>query len=135
MKESTTKDLDAEQLDSLFSAIGWSPRGPEKWKEVLSKSFFVLSIWDDTKLIGLGRIVEDGVMCMFYDIGVLPEYQDKGIGKKIMEMLIDQVKDKKYASISLFSWAENPLNVPFYEKFGFVQTNTGMELEKYMNRE
>ncbi len=74
-------------------------------------------------------------MCMFYDIGVHPDYQRKGIGTNIMQVLIDEVKDKNYASIGLFAWEYNPQNMPFYEKFGFKKVGTGMELLKYMKRE
>ena len=135
LTDSTDKNITPERLDGLFEAIGWKRRGKDKWLEVLSKSQFVFSVWDSERLVGFGRIMEDGVMCMFYDIGVHPEYQKKGIGKQIMNKLIDQVKDKKYASIGLFAWAKNPENIPFYEKFGFKQVKTGMELEKYMERE
>ena len=93
-------------------------------------------MWDEKTLIGFGRIMEDGVMCMFYDIGVHPAYQRQKIGTKIMNTLLAQVKDKKYASIGLFAWEENKdANMLFYKKFGFEQVNTGMELVKYMKRE
>lgn len=135
LNERTDKLLDPEKLNTLFSHIGWGKRTNEKWLEVLSKSSFVYSLWDEENLIGLGRIMEDGVMCMFYDIAVVPTYQGKGIGRRVMENLIDQVKDKKYASIGLFAWEENPNNIPFYEKFGFEKQTSGMELVKYMVRE
>ncbi len=135
LKESFEKVLEAEQLDNLFQAISWSKRGKSKWQEVLNKSYFVYSVWDNNKLVGLGRILEDGVMCMFYDIGVHPDYQGKGLGKQIMNKHIDQVKDKRYASIGLFAWEENPNNIPFYERFGFEKVSTGMELVRYMKRE
>jgi len=127
-------DLDTQQLDSLWNAIGWRQRGQEKWKKVLSKSYFMYTAWDGNRLIGTGRITEDGIMCMFYDIGVHPDYQRKGIGARILEELISRVKDREYASIGLFAWEENPANIPFYEKFGFVKTS-GMELGRYMKPE
>ena len=99
------------------------------------KSDFLFTVWDDKKLVGMGRIVEDGVMCMFYDIGMHPDYQNRGIGKHIMKNLIKFVKNKKYASIVLFGWEKNPNNIPFYENFGFVRVPNGLELFKYMNRE
>ena len=105
-----------------------------KWKEILSKSSFVYSLFDGNKLIGFGRILEDGVMCMFYDIGVHPNYEMKGVGTRIMQKLIDKVKDKGYASIGLFAWDKNPENIQFYEKFGYKLTK-GMELIKYMKPE
>ncbi len=130
-----SKNVNTELLDALWSAIGWRIRGKEKWKEVLAKSYYFVTVWDGTKLIGSGRIMEDGIMCMLYDIGIHPEYQRKGIGSKIMERLIAQVKDKKYASIGLFAWEENPANIPFYEKFGFVRKTSGMELDRLMKPE
>ncbi len=126
--------MDTQQLDSLWNAIGWRQRGQEKWKKVLSKSYFMYTAWDGNRLIGTGRITEDGIMCMFYDIGVHPDYQRKGIGARILEELISRVKDREYASIGLFAWEENPANIPFYEKFGFVKTS-GMELGRYMKPE
>jgi len=131
-KEGTA--IDPHQLDNLWKAIGWKPRGKAKWREVLSKSYFMYTAWDADKVVGAGRIVEDGIMCMFYDLGVDPDYQRTGIGSRILEELIIQVKDKGYASIGLFAWEENPANIPFYEKHGFVRTS-GMELIKHMKPE
>ena len=132
---SVQKNIDPAKLDHLFESIGWRKRGSDRWKEVLSKSSFVYSVWDKDNIVGFGRILEDGVMCMFYDIGVFPVYQRKGVGTMIMEALIDQVKDKGYASIGIFAWEQNPHNIKFYEKFGFQKVPTGMELVKYMQRE
>src|ERR1700691_1462989 len=133
-RERTDKQLDIKELHALFREIGWGPCGAEKWRRVLERSSYIYSVWDNTKLIGLGRILEDGVMCMFYDIGVLPEYQGRGLGSRITHNLIEQVKDKHYASIGLFTWEGNPINIPFYRKFGFEVVPTGMELIKHMCR-
>lgn len=128
------KHVSTEQLNNLFTAIGWKARESVRWKEVLEKSTYLITFWDESNLVGMGRILEDGVMCMFYDIGVHPDYQNKGIGKQIMEKLIGQVRGKDYVSIGLFPWHDNPSNIPFYEKLGFVKVS-GMELENYMKRE
>lgn len=132
---SEQKDLPINQLNALFEAIGWNPRPEGKWKKALEASSYVVSAWDEERLVGIGRILEDGVMCMFYDIGISPAYQNRRIGKGIMERLIDRVKDEGFASIGIFAWEENPLNIPFYEKFGFEKQTSGMELVKYMARE
>ncbi|MBI2139044.1 GNAT family N-acetyltransferase [Candidatus Woesearchaeota archaeon] len=136
LTEYTKKKIGPKRLDELWIAIGWTPR-KTKWLEVLSKSSFVYSIWDGRRLAGLGRIVEDGVMCMFYDIGVHPDFQGKhSVGPRIIEALIAKVKSKGYASIGLFRWEPNlKNNTRIYEKFGFKNVNTGMELTKYMKRE
>ena len=132
MNISLSKNPDSKQLDELWKAVGWNRRGKNKWKKILTKSSYVCSAWENNKLIGFGRILEDGIMCMFYDIGIHPDYQKKGVGTKIMKALIGKVKDKKYTSIGLFAWEKNPGNMIFYEKLGFRKTHTGMELFKYM---
>ena len=133
-RESTSKKLNIKQIDCLRASADWPKRrSDKKWREVLSKSSFVYSIWDKDKMIGMGRILEDGIMCMFYDIVVHKDYQGKGIGKMIMKKLIDQVKDRGYTSIGLFASKENiKFLLPFYKKFGFKLIKTGMECKKYM---
>lgn len=134
MRLKFTKKIEPAQLDSLFSSIGWTPKGVKKWKEVLRKSSYVCSVWDKSLLVGFGRVVEDGAMCMFYDVLVRPDYQGRGIGSRIMNYLVSNIKDKKYTSIGLFAWKYNLKSIRFYEKFGFKKVSTGMELVKYMKR-
>lgn len=132
LTESTNKDLNWEQINALRFSVGWcTKRGEEKWREILNKSSFVYSVFDKDKLVGMGRIVEDGVMCMFYDIVVHKDYQNKGIGKMVMNNLLAFTKDKKFSSISLFADPENKaFLIPFYNKFGFELFETGMRFKK-----
>ncbi|MCK9445293.1 GNAT family N-acetyltransferase [bacterium] len=125
-RDSTTKNIDINQIRSIRKSIGWQPRSEKKWKEILFKSSFVYSVYDEKKLIGMGRLVEDGIMCMFYDIVVHKKYQGKGIGKLIVSKLIEQTKGKKYCSVSLFTEKDK---IKFYEKLGFKIDNFGMELK------
>lgn len=133
-KESTSKKLNIKKIDILRKSVGWKKRrSDKKWKEVLSKSSFVYSVWDGNKMIGMGRILEDGIMCMFYDIVVHKDYQRKGIGGMVMKKLIGRVKGKGYTSIGLFATKQNIKSLaPFYKKFGFKLVKTGMECKKHM---
>ena len=128
------EEIDIEKLNLLCKSVGWD-RNIKKWDKILSRSSFVCSAWDKNKMVGFARVLEDGIMCMFYDICVLPEYQGKGIGKKIMKKLIEKIKNEGYVSIGLFTWEQNPNNIPFYENLGFERVDSGMELTKYMVRE
>lgn len=133
-KESISRKLNIKQINILRESVGWKKRrSDKKWKEVLSKSSFVYSVWDGNRMVGMGRILEDGSMYMFYDIAVHKDYQGKGIGKIIMKKLIDKVKNKRYTSIGLFMAEENiKFLSPFYKKFGFKIVKTGMECKKCM---
>jgi ribosomal protein S18 acetylase RimI-like enzyme len=126
-RESTNKKMDIGQIRLLRKSIGWQPRSEKIWKEVLSKSSFVYSIWDGQRLIGMGRLVEDGIMCMLYDVVVHKNYQNKGIGKMIVNKLLEQTKNKKYCSIALFTDKDK---AGFYKKLGFKVAVVGMELNK-----
>ena len=122
-------------LDELFQAIGWRPRGAQKWTQVLSRSSCITSAWQDERLVGFARLLEDGVMCMVYDFGVLPNCQGQGIGTAMMQQLIEFVQGRGYASIGLWAWTQNPNNLPFYSKVGFIPEAGGMELKRLMNPE
>lgn|SRR3989338_1820687 len=135
IREQVGKEVDHLQLDSLFQAVGWKARGATKWREVLLKSSHVYSLWNHNRLVGFGRLVEDGITCMFYDIVVEPHNQGRGLGTKILNQLINQVKDKRYTSIGLFVDPKNPTVASFYKKAGFSATSHGMQLERYMATE
>lgn len=68
----------------------------------------------------MGRLIGDGMYLMIADIVVAPTYQKKGIGSRIINMLIGyadrELSDGGRASIQLI--AEKGKE-PFYEKFGF----------------
>lgn len=127
---SMNKKIDVKKIDLLYKELGGNgPRGAKKWEKILSKSSFVCSAWKADKLVGFGRIVEDGTMCMFYDIVVAPIHQRKGIGTQIMNCLIDKIKDKRYLWIGLFTSKQG---LPLYKKLDFKKVNNGMILKKYM---
>jgi len=134
--ESISKDIDVEQINSLRASVGWpKKRSDEKWKEILSKSSFVYTLWDGDKLIGMGRILEDGITCLLCDGVVHKDYQSQGLGRIIMEKLLEQAKSKDYDSIRLFM---DPNNInflkPVYEKIGFEAVDTAMQYNKHANR-
>ncbi|MFA5729789.1 MAG: GNAT family N-acetyltransferase [Candidatus Paceibacterota bacterium] len=128
-RNSINKNIDINQIRLLRKSIGWQPRSEKKWKEILSKSSFVYSVWDGKRLIGMGRLVEDGIMCMLYDIVVHKNYQGQGIGKLIVNELIKQTKGKKYCSIALFTDKDK---VKFYKKLGFGIAVVAMEFKQYI---
>jgi len=124
----TTNKLPIDQLDNLVKSIGWGTRGKKSWTTILLKSSFIISAWNNDTIVGIGRIVDDGTMCMIYDVVVHPDYQNIKIGSKIMKQIISKINKTPYQSIGLFAWKENPINISFYKKFGFKQVNNGMKL-------
>lgn len=70
-------------------------------------------------------------------IGVLPEMKNKGIGSKLINVLIEKIDFSKYAYIKLETDAENNDGVNlFYQKAGFVidheyTTYEGRKMNEY----
>ena len=85
----------------------------------LRNSLCSICAYHQDKLVGMGRVVGDGaVYFMVVDLAVLPEYQGKGIGKEIMEQLMDSVR-KNVGTGSFVSLFSNHGLAKYYEKFGF----------------
>jgi ribosomal protein S18 acetylase RimI-like enzyme len=72
--------------------------------------------WDNGKLIGCARVLSDGYFFgTVTEILVLPDYQNRGVGKKLMELAFEA------SPTSLFFGAQ-PEAVGFYEKLGYEKS-------------
>ncbi|BAW90048.1 GNAT family N-acetyltransferase [Staphylococcus capitis] len=110
-----------EYCDLRLNA-GMSPKSIEAAEKGLPNACFNVTIYDDNKLIGMGRVIGDGgTAFQIVDIAVNKEYQGLGHGRTIMEEImkyIDRVAEKG-TYISLM--ADYPAD-KLYEKFGFIST-------------
>ena len=98
-------------------------------RQSFENSHTVVFIFDDKKLIGFGRAISDGVrQAAIYDVAILPEYQGIGIGKLIIENIIN---DSPTCNFILYA---SPGKEGFYESLGFKRLKTGMGLFINMER-
>ncbi len=118
----------------LFETTGWNIEynlTPEELSRVVSKSYFTVSAYDETRMIGFGRIVSDGILhAMIYEMIIHPDYQGKGIGAEILKQLLSKCKEDNIRDIQLFCAKGKR---PFYEKFGFYarpDDGPGMQYKK-----
>lgn len=71
---------------SLRDKIGWQNVSVKDTKASLENSLFHVAIYSEQQLVGMGRVVGDGVMYFYVqDIAVSPDHQGLGIGAVIME--------------------------------------------------
>ncbi|MDE7133011.1 MAG: GNAT family N-acetyltransferase, partial [Lachnospiraceae bacterium] len=94
----------------------------------LKNGLFNVSAICDGKVVGMGRLVGDGAMYWYLqEIVVLPEYQGKGIGKSIVNRLIEYIKSTAIpGTIIDVGLTAVKGKEPFYEQFGFSIRATGM---------
>ena len=126
-----------EEYMELRKMVGWMEFPLEEAKNCVENAYMVLCVRDDDKAIGVVRLLWDGGYVAFLsDVIVAPEYQKQGIGKKLVESVIQRIKDDMKPGFKV----KLNLNAakgeePFYEKLGFkVRPNedTGAGMEQWL---
>jgi GNAT superfamily N-acetyltransferase len=118
------KNIEGSLLLNLYERVGLQKRlvqnkEYEKIKTAFERSYKVVTAWDGEMLIGAGRMLSDGICyASIFDVGVLPEYQKKGIGKEIRQELLNGEEDMPIHLTSTFG------NEDFYKKLGFKKHKT-----------
>ncbi len=120
--------IDWGQLEALYGAVG--PKRPfhqaARLKRVFSDSYSFCIVIRNGEIIGCGRTLSDGqVHGWIHDLMVHPKFQGQGIGAKIVDALVLQLKGVRY--LGLLCAAEN---VSFYEKNGFQTGWTAMTMRQ-----
>jgi GNAT superfamily N-acetyltransferase len=85
-----TREIPAESIIALYQAVGWSAaEKPDLLRQALANSHLLVSAWDRNSLVGLGNTLSDGHLVVYYShLLVLPPYQRRGIGRRLMRMLM-----------------------------------------------
>lgn len=121
------KKFTKEQVQQLFLSVNWiSGEYPERLYKALMNSSTVLTVWDDQKLIGLTRVLDDSEMlAQIHYVLVDPAYQGHGIAGKMIEYVKEKYKDFMYIE----GMPEDKNNVPFYQKHGFSLMENGAAIQ------
>lgn len=111
-----------EEFNYLYDKVEWGAYDIETTKKLLKYTLYSVSVYAENKIIGYGRIIGDGVVFIFIrDVMVVPEYQSKKIGTKIMNKLMDKInqicQENSYARVYL---GASKGKEGFYRKFGFI---------------
>ncbi len=110
----------------LRASVNWKTLNREQAKMALDNALYTVCAYDGDKAVGMGRIVGDGAVVVYIqDLIVLPMYQKMGIGKQLIEHLIDYVKkiNPKGNEIMLCLMSAKGRE-SFYEKYGFISRPT-----------
>lgn len=85
----------------------------------------------DDEVVGYNFIHIWGSFAWFGPLGVNPEYQSQGIGKKLIEHTIKILKEEyKVSTIGLNTMPESSYNVGFYMSLGFTPLKLSLNLKK-----
>ncbi|MER6945979.1 GNAT family N-acetyltransferase [Nonomuraea sp. NPDC000554] len=115
----------------LRVASGLSDKSAEAATLGLAGGWYAVTAYQDDQPIGMGRITGDGgTAFQIVDICVLPEHQGRGIGKRIMEALMAELRERAPATAYVSLIADGDAR-HLYAKYGFAETapdSVGMAL-------
>jgi len=113
--------ISVNDFNYLTDRVGWDTRDVKIVEEALNNTLYSVSVYDDNKIIGYGRIIVDKTIFLYIqDIMVIPEYQGKKIGSKIMNVLLNKIEEYKKVNPNIRTYlGASKGKEEFYEKFGF----------------
>ena len=117
-----SQTIEADTYRSLRSQCGLSPKSAYAAFMGLRNSLFSVAVMHEEQIVGMGRLVGDGALfCQIVDICVLPEFQGRGLGKRVMSALMDFAEKNLPNSCYISLIADGDAR-HLYEQFGFKDT-------------
>lgn len=121
---SESKQIARTDLVGLYASVGWSAYAgdPDSLARAVEQSSHVVSARDSNgQLVGLARAISDDVsICYLQDILVSPRQQRAGIGKALVENILERyihVRQKVLLTDDELSQRA------FYESIGFIEAH------------
>ena len=119
--QKNTEGIDWEDVKSLLKRTDMTTYDTDLHKKAFENSAKVVFIFHGDILIGCGRLLSDfAYQSVIYDVAVDIDSQGVGIGKRIVDLLVEGESDK-----NLILYA-TPGKERFYSKFGFRPAKTCM---------
>lgn len=116
----------------LFATTGWNAEygfTDVELSQAIAQSWFAVSVWAGPELVGYGRVIADGIHhALIADLIVHPDWQGRGIGRAVLERLVDHCRAARIRDIQLFCARGK---ADFYRRAGFRERPAdapGMEL-------
>lgn len=113
--------ISVDDYNKLRNTVGWFPLNREQAQAGIEHSKMVTSCYENGQVVGSARILWDGgYIAYLADVMVVPSYQGHGIGRKMVEQLIQHLKSQLKTG-----WRIKIVLVSakgkerFYEKIGF----------------
>ena len=114
-------ELDIEFIHQYLSKKSYWAKGRsiETVKASIENSM-CFGVYNDTQQIAFARVVTDySVFAWVLDVFVIEEFQNKGIGKKLMNYIMEHPKLSNLQRWGLNTWDAHEL----YKKYGFKAIN------------
>lgn len=110
--------VEIEEVLAIYKANQWSSADkPEQLLAALGGSHSLVTARISGRLVGIGNAISDGHLVVYYPhMLVHPEYQRKGIGRRMMEAM-----QSRYSSFHQQMLTADGDAIAFYKALGFVR--------------
>ena len=121
-----------EEVLRLYRANGWSSADkPEQLLQALSNSHALVTARQSGHLVGLGNAISDGHLVVYFPhLLVHPDHQRQGIGRKMMEALLQRYQGFHQLMLTADGGAVN-----FYQSLGFERAGKTEPMWIYAGKE
>lgn len=125
-------DIQKDEVLELYRANGWSAaEKPDKLLPALRNSHSLVTARLEGRQIGIGNAISDGYLVVYYPhLLVHPEYQGKGIGRKMMEAM-----QKIYGDFHQQMLTADGKAIEFYKALGFQRAGKTAPMWVYTGNE
>jgi len=118
-----TTNINWDMVVDILQKVGMTYHTTEIHKRAFNNSHTIVFMFDEENLVGFGRALSDGeYQAAIYDVAILPNYQGKGIGKMIIQTIVENIPNCNFILYA------SPGKEKFYEKENFKRMKTGMAL-------
>lgn len=117
----TADGLTQDALVALYSAVGWTAYTdePDRLTAAVAASLHVVTAWDGERLVGLARVVGDGLTIAYLqDILVAPDHQRADVGRELFRRAFEPYADVRQ---KLLLTDDEPQQLAFYTSMGFTE--------------
>lgn len=123
---STVKSINSIELAALYEDAGWTSYVNDipTLQRALEASLMTITAWDQNQLVGLIRVVGDGLTIIYIqDILVKKTHKRNGIGTTFLNLVMDQYKNVRQKVLLTEDTEETR---KFYEANAFVSCDKGV---------
>ena len=124
-------ELTAEEFILLWETVWGEGPAPEQTRLAMEHTLFRVSVFDGDRIVAMARVIGDmGLDYYIKDVDVRPEYQGRGIGRMLIGEILQFINDHGVEGTDIFvELCAMPDKIPFYEKFGFIHKENGINPE------
>ena len=129
---SLSDGIETGEVIEIYRANGWSSaEKPVELLAALRNSHSLATARIGGRLVGLGNAISDGHLVVYYPhLLVHPDFQGRGIGKKLMEAL-----QAKYRGFHQQMLTADGKAIEFYRKMGFERAGKTEPMWIYAGRD